>query len=261
MIPQTIEITFLGTGTSTGVPLIGCGCEVCKSPDPRDKRLRSSIMVRSATTTFVVDTTPDFRYQMLRTENTKLDAVLFTHPHKDHIGGLDDVRPFNFFQERSIKVYANELTVTNLKREYYYAFDNTKIAGLPEIELHVIDHVSPFLIGDIPVTPLLVWHNKMPVQAYRFGNFTYITDGKTVEPEELRKTFGSDTLVINALRREAHHSHFTLSEAIEVANKVGARQTYFTHLGHQMGRYEHISKELPPGMAFAYDGLRLQAIV
>lgn len=234
--------------------MIGCHCEVCTSTDKKDKRLRSSILVQSATTTIVVDTTPDFRYQMLRICNEKLDAVLFTHPHKDHTAGFDDVRAYNFFQHKAVPVYANEITAASLKREFAYVFADKKYPGIPEIQLNMIDE-KPFVIGDIPVQPILVWHHKMPVFAYRFGNFTYITDANRIDDAEKEMIKGSEVIVINALRKEQHLSHFTLSEAIKLAQEFNAKQTWFTHISHQLGNHEMVDKSLPQNIRLAYDGL------
>jgi len=252
-----LTITFLGTGTSSGVPMIACPCEVCHSSDPKDKRLRCSMLVQSANTTLVVDTGPDFRYQMLRADVTHLDAILFTHPHKDHVAGLDDVRAFNFFSGRSMNVYANELTQEVIIREFPYAFTENKYPGLPEIDLHSID-MEPFVVGDIPVTPILVWHLKMPVLAFRFGGFTYITDANKIEASEKEKIKGSEVLVLNALRKEKHISHFSLDEAIALAKELQVPQTFITHLSHQMGKHEDVGKSLPEGVSFAYDTLTIK---
>lgn len=252
----TLKITFLGTGTSTGVPLIGCNCAVCTSVDIKDKRLRSSILIESDTTTIVVDTTPDFRYQMLRANVKKLDAVLFTHPHKDHIAGLDDVRAYNFFQQKPMELYANSLTEEAIKREFAYAFSDKKIPGLPVLNLNTIDG-GPFVVGDIPVTPVLVWHYKMPVLGFRFGDFTYITDANKIEPAEKEKIKGSKVLVLNALRKEPHISHFTLNEAIAISQELGIPQSYFTHISHQLGQHAQVSEELSAAVSLAYDGLQL----
>lgn len=252
----SIKITFLGTGTSGGVPMIACGCYVCSSPDEKDKRLRSSILVESATTSLVVDTTPDFRTQMLRANVKKLDAVLFTHPHKDHIAGLDDVKAFNYFQKKSIDVYANELTQQALKREFNYIFADKKYPGIPDITMHTITNKS-FIVGDIPVTPVLVYHMQMPVLGFRFGKLTYITDANRIDDEEKQKIIGSETLIINALRKDAHMSHFNLQEAIDIADEMKIPHVYFTHISHQLGTYEEINSELQPGRQLAYDGLQL----
>jgi len=255
MFPK-LTITFLGTGTSTGVPMIACGCYVCTSPDEKDKRLRSSILVQSDKTCFVVDTTPDFRYQMLRINNKRLDAVLFTHPHKDHTAGLDDVRPYNYFNKQTIDVYANSLTEEALKREFAYVFSDFRYPGIPDINLITIDD-SPFMIGDIPVQPITVWHHKMPVYAYRFGDFTYITDANRIDDQEKEKIKGSKIMVVNALRREDHISHFTLQQAIALAQELEVPQTYLTHISHQLGRHAEEDAALPAGIHMGYDGLRL----
>ena len=246
----------MGTGTSSGVPMIACPCPVCASTDKKDKRLRSSILVQSATTTIVVDTTPDFRYQMLRADVKKLDAVLFTHPHKDHVAGLDDIRAYNFFQQQPMAIYANALTEETIIREFAYAFSDKKYPGVPDIHLNTIDNLS-FYIGDIPVTPIEVWHHKMPVLAFRFGAFTYITDANRIEPAEKDKIRGSSTIVLNALRKEKHISHYTLDEAIAEVRDLDIPQAYFTHISHQLGRHEEINADLPPGIQLAWDGLQL----
>ncbi|MBE7172333.1 MAG: MBL fold metallo-hydrolase [Williamsia sp.] len=251
-----LTISFLGTGTSSGVPMIGCGCAVCTSTDPKDKRLRSSILVRSEHTTLVVDSGPDFRYQMLRKGVKHLDAIVFTHPHKDHIAGLDDVRAYNFFSRRPMEVYANEMTQQALKREFAYAFSDFKYPGLPEINLNTIA-LDPFTVGDIPVIPIETWHHKMPVLGFRFGGFTYITDANRIEPSEKEKIRGSQVLVLNTLRKQPHISHFTLQEAIDLVHELQIPQAYFTHISHQLGKHADISQELPPGMELAYDGLEV----
>jgi phosphoribosyl 1,2-cyclic phosphate phosphodiesterase len=250
----SLTFTFLGTGTSGGIPMIACDCVVCRSTNKKDKRLRSSLLVRSATTTLVVDAGPDFRYQMLRAEVKNLDAIIFTHPHKDHVAGLDDVRAYNFFSGKPMEVYANEMTQEVLIREFPYAFADTKYPGVPEIRLNTIDY-EPFVVGDIPVLPVMVWHMKMPVMGFRFGNFTYITDANRIEPAEMEKIKGTEVLILNALRKEKHISHFTLDEAIKVSQEIDAAKTYFTHLSHQMGLHDEVNNELPDGVELAYDGL------
>ena len=256
MNSTALKITFLGTGTSSGVPMIACHCEVCTSTNKKDKRLRSSIMVQSATTSLVVDTTPDFRYQMLRENVNKLDAILFTHPHKDHVAGLDDIKAFNYFNNKAIDVYANELTQKALKNEFYYIFAEHKYPGVPDINLHTIEEAA-FYVGDILVTPIKVWHLNMPVLGFRFTNFTYITDANRIETEEANKIKGSDILVLNALRNEPHISHFTLQQAIEFAADLQIPQAYFTHISHQLGLHDAVSEILPAGNALAYDGLQI----
>lgn len=252
-----LSITFLGTGTSAGVPMIACDCEVCTSPDKKDNRLRSSILVESPNTTLVVDTGPDFRYQMLRANVKKLDAVLFTHPHKDHMAGLDDIRAFNFRTQKHMDIYADSLTEEALRRDFYYAFTDTKYPGIPELELHTIN-LDPFMVGDIPVTPILVWHLKMPVMGFRFGKFTYITDANRIDEGEKNKIRGSEVIVLNALRKQKHISHFTLGEAIDLVAELKIPAAYFTHISHQLGRHEEIESELPEGVHLAYDGLTIQ---
>ena len=236
--------------------MIACSCAVCTSEDLKDKRLRSSILVQSAATSFVVDTTPDFRTQMLRENVQKLDAVLFTHPHKDHIAGLDDVKAFTYFSANAMEVYANSLTEEALKREFSYVFSDRRYPGIPEINLNTID-LSPFYIGDIPVVPIQVWHLKMPVYGFRFGDFTYITDANRIEESEKQKIRGSNVVVINALRHKKHISHYTLDEAIELVSELNIPAAYFTHTSHQLGKHGDINNTLPAGMELAYDGLRL----
>jgi len=255
-VNPSLKITFLGTGTSSGIPMIGCDCEVCTSIDKKDNRLRASILVQSSTTTIVIDTTPDFRYQMLREKVKKIDAVLFTHPHKDHIAGLDDIRAFNFFQQSSINIYANTLTQEALKREFAYVFAEKKYPGIPEIDLCTIDK-KPFTVGDITIVPVLVWHLHMPVLAFRFADFTYITDANKIEEEEKKKITGSKIIVLNALREKKHISHFNLQEAIEMVQQLQVPEAYFIHLSHQMGKHKEVEKILPAGMHLAYDGLEL----
>ena len=236
--------------------MIACRCAVCTSPDKKDKRLRSSILVESPSTTIVIDTTPDFRYQMLRIGAQKLDAVLFTHPHKDHIAGLDDVRAFNFFQQKSVPLYGNSMTLDAVMREFAYAFADKKYPGVPELELNEIT-LDPFFIGDVPVTPIEVWHLKMPVYGFRFSDLTYITDANRIDEEEKEKIRGSKILIVNALRKEKHISHYTLDEAIALVNELQVPEAYFTHISHQLGKHEVIEKELPPGIHLGYDGLVL----
>jgi phosphoribosyl 1,2-cyclic phosphate phosphodiesterase len=253
----SLKITFLGSGTSSGVPMIACECAVCTSTDKKDKRLRSSILVESAQTRFVVDTTPDFRYQMLRENVRRLDAVLFTHPHKDHIAGLDDVRAYNYIQEQPMQVYANQMTIDALMREFAYAFADKKYPGVPNIELNTID-LERFSIGDIEIIPIEVWHMKMPVFGFRFGDFTYITDANRIEEDEKEKIRGSKVLVVNALRKEKHISHYNLDEAIELVHELKVPTAYFTHISHQLGRHEEIEKRLPKGIHLGYDGLVIE---
>ena len=251
-----LKITFLGTGTSSGVPMIGCNCEVCISPDIKDKRLRSSILVQSKTTTLVVDTTPDFRYQMLRADVKHLDAVVFTHPHKDHIAGLDDIRAYNFFLNKPMEIFANALTEEALRREFVYVFAENKYPGIPKLNMNTIA-AEPFMVGDIPIIPIVVYHLKMPVLGFRFGKFTYITDANRIDENEKQKIKGSEVIVLNVLRKEKHISHFTLDEAVTLVNELKIPKAYFTHISHQLGKHEDINNELPLNMQLAWDGLVL----
>ncbi len=251
-----ITVRFLGTGTSSGVPMVACSCPVCTSPDPKDKRLRSSILVQTADTTIVVDAGPDFRTQMLREKVKKLDAIIFTHSHKDHIAGLDDVRGFNYFSGKPMDIYGSEPTFEVIIREFSYAFTEKKYPGAPEIRLNPIS-TEPFVIGDLLVEPIPVWHLHMPVLGYRFGRFTYITDANRIEEDSRKKIRGSDILVLNALRKEKHISHFTLDEAVSMVKDLEIPKACFTHISHQLGKHEDISCELPEGVELAYDGLQL----
>ncbi|HVT83671.1 MAG TPA: MBL fold metallo-hydrolase [Chitinophagaceae bacterium] len=247
----------MGTGTSSGVPMIGCDCEVCSSADKKDKRLRSSILVKSSKTSIVVDTGPDFRYQMLRENIRHLDAVLFTHPHKDHLAGLDDIRAFNFFSKKPMQVYADSLTEEAVRRDFYYAFSDTRYPGIPEIHMNTIT-LAPFTIGDIAVTPVLAWHFKMPVMGFRFGRFTYITDANRIDDAEKEKIKGTEVLVLNALRKTEHISHFSLGQAIELAQELKPRETFFTHISHQLGKHAEVEAELPDHIHLAFDRMVLE---
>jgi len=252
-----VTITFLGTGTSQGVPVIACNCEVCTSADPRDKRLRTSILIKAEGKTIVVDSGPDFRYQMLREKVQWLDAIVFTHEHKDHIAGLDDIRAFNYKQQAPIDVYAVLRVQAAIKREFYYIFEDHKYPGIPQLTLHTIGD-KPFNIGRVNFIPIEVMHHKLPVLGFRINDFTYITDAKTVTEEEKEKIKGSKVLVVNALQTQTHISHFTLDEAIAFAEEIGAEKTYFTHISHRLGKHQDISAILPPQIELAYDGLRLE---
>jgi len=236
--------------------MIACDCEVCTSRDKKDKRFRPSIMVQSANTTIVVDTTPDFRCQMLREKVKNVDAILFTHPHKDHIAGLDDVRAFNFFNKKKMEIYANDLTEEALKREFGYAFADKKYPGVPDLNLNTITP-DPFFIGDIPIIPVQVWHLKMPVLGFRFGKFTYVTDANKIDGSEKEKIRGSEIFVVNVLRKQSHVSHFSLGEAIDLVQELNIPTVYFTHISHQLGLHQAIEAELPANIHLAYDGLIL----
>ncbi len=252
-----MHITFLGTGTSQGVPMIACNCVVCTSDDPHDKRLRSSILIEENGKNVVIDSGPDFRYQMLRAEVKHLEAVVFTHEHKDHIAGLDDIRAFNYFQNSAIDVYADPRVQTALKREFSYIFSDYQYPGIPQINLKTIG-IEPFTAAGIPFIPIEVMHYKLPVLGFRIHDFTYITDAKTVSEKETEKIKGSKVLVLNGLQKEKHISHFTFAEAITFAEKIGAEITYFTHISHRLGKYEDVSAELPKNIRLAYDGLQLE---
>ncbi|PZF73686.1 MBL fold metallo-hydrolase [Taibaiella soli] len=253
-----MKITFLGTGTSQGVPVIGCDCNVCTSTDKRDKRLRSAVWVETPEASIVIDSGPDFRYQMLRANVRKLDALVFTHGHKDHIAGMDDVRAYNYFQQKAMDVYATKETQDSLHREFSYIFAGLDYPGIPQINLHTITPDRPFFINGLELIPIRVLHYRLEVLGFRIGDFTYITDANFIAPEELAKAKGSKVFVLNALRREPHISHFTLNEAVAIAKEVGAEQTYFTHISHQLGLHEELNEELPKGMQLAYDTLSFE---
>ncbi len=251
-----MKITLLGTGTSQGVPMIGCPCEVCQSMDYRDKRLRVAVHIEVSGNSFVIDTGPDFRQQMLRERINQLDAVLLTHSHKDHLAGLDDVRAFNYLQKKDMPVYGMKQTLNQVRSEFYYAFEDLKYPGTPQIQLNEIDE-NDFVVNGVTITPLLVFHLHMQVFGFRIGNFSYITDANQIPEQTFEKLKGTEILVLNALQKESHPSHFTLSEAVNIAQKIGAPQTYFTHMSHRLGLHKNIEKELPKSIALAYDGLSL----
>lgn len=251
-----MKITFLGTGTSMGVPVIGCECEVCRSTNEKDKRLRTSIAIEVEGQTWVVDTGPDFRQQMLRARITKLDAVLFTHEHKDHTAGLDDVRAYNHQTEKDLPIYANLATQYALKMAFPYAFPTeNRYPGAPSIVPHTIDSKSPFEVNGIKIQPIEVIHGKMPVLGFRVGDFTYITDAKTIVPTEFDKIRGSKILVFNTLKKTSHWSHLTLEEGLALVEELQPERAYFTHLSHRMGLHDEIQSELPENVFLAYDGL------
>ncbi len=251
-----MKFTFLGTGTSQGVPVITCQCEVCVSTDLKNNRTRSSLLIQSEKTIVVIDTGPDFRVQMLREKVQDLDAVLFTHGHKDHVAGLDDIRPFNYLLDKTIDVYAEERVQETLKREFSYAFTTQQYPGAPQIKLNTIDE-SPFMISDIPFIPIRAMHKDLPVLGFRVHDFTYITDANFIAETELEKIKGSKVLVLNALRKETHYSHFNLQQAIEIVEKIKPEHAYFTHISHHLGLHEDVEKELPNNVHLAYDGLQI----
>ena len=252
-----MKITFLGTGTSQGIPVISCKCEVCLSAESKDKRLRSSVLIEVDDKVFVIDTGPDFRQQMLREEVVNMTAVLFTHDHKDHVAGLDDIRAFNYTLNRKIDVYAASNVQTSLIREFPYVFTTYKYPGVPEINLHTIDD-KPFTIEGVEFIPIQVMHHKLPVLGFRVGDFTYITDANYISPEEKEKIKRSKVIVLNALRKEDHISHFTFEQAIALMHELQPETGYLTHVSHQLGLHDVIEKELPAFVHLAYDGLKLQ---
>lgn len=252
---MSLKVTFLGTGTSQGVPVIACNCRVCSSGNSKDNRLRTSALIETDGHNILIDSGPDFRYQILRAGITHLDAILFTHQHRDHIAGLDDIRSFNFKQKKAMPIYGNDLVIDQIKREFHYVFEN-KYPGVPQLEIHQIDN-RPFLIGDLAITPIEVLHHKLPVLGFRIKNFTYITDANTISEKEIAKIRGSKTLVINALQRDNHISHFTLEEALKVIDIIQPENAFLIHISHKLGLHDEVSKELPPNVNLAYDGLTI----
>jgi phosphoribosyl 1,2-cyclic phosphate phosphodiesterase len=251
-----LKVTFLGTGTSQGVPVIGCSCSVCKSLDFRNKRFRCSIHFDLGDLSLVVDTGPDFRSQILRADIKRLDGILFTHEHKDHTAGLDDIRPFNFRQQKDMPIFGRSNVLEQIKREFAYVFSSKKYPGVPRIEPIEINE-NPFLIQGVKITPIPVLHYKLPVLGFRIGDFTYITDTNFIPDESMKLIEGSKVVVLNALQKEPHISHFTLDEAILKAKEIGAEQTYLTHISHKVGLHNEVDEELPKGISLAYDGLEI----
>lgn len=249
-----MKITFLGTGTSQGVPVIACECSTCLSDDQHDKRLRTSLLLENNGTTLLFDAGPDFRQQMLREHIMKLDSILLTHEHKDHIAGLDDVRAFNYKSQDAIDIWAEERVQKALKKEYSYVFSEYQYPGVPRMRLNSITG-EPFIVKNISVQPIRVFHYRLPIFGFRIGNFAYITDANYIPEESKEKLFGVKYLVINALRKEKHISHFSLKEAMDLIDELSPKKAFLTHISHQMGLHKNISAELPARISLAYDGL------
>jgi phosphoribosyl 1,2-cyclic phosphate phosphodiesterase len=252
-----VTVTFLGTGTSQGVPVIGCECEVCRSLDFRDKRLRVSIHVQVGATSLIVDSGPDFRQQVLRERIKKLDALLFTHEHKDHTSGLDDIRAYNFMQHTDMPLYGEERVLKQIQQEFAYIFSGHNYPGIPRVTLYPITE-EPFALDGIPITPIRVLHYKLPVLGFRIQDFTYITDANFIADREKEKIAGSKVIVLNALRKEPHISHFSLAEAVALLEELKPQKAYITHISHLMGLQREVEAELPDFVHLAYDGLKLE---
>lgn len=252
-----IEATFLGTGTSQGVPVIGCPCEVCGSADHRDQRLRTSLHIRWGDLSLVIDAGPDFRQQMLRAGIRDLDAILLTHEHNDHVAGMDDVRPYNFMQQRHMPVYGTRWVLGEIRARFAYAFDAEPYPGAPRFELKVIEPQVALLLGGREVIPILADHGGVPVLGFRFGPLVYMTDAKTIAPEERRKIRGARVLILNALRKTPHYSHLHLDAAMALARDCEVGETWFTHVSHDMGLHETVSQALPGGFGLAWDGMKI----
>lgn len=256
LIPGQIQITFLGTGTSTGVPVVACDCEVCRSLDKKDTRLRTSAMVTINGSNLIIDCGPDFRYQMIREKVEDICAILFTHGHRDHIAGLDDVRAFNYVLNKTVDIFASPNVIQSINTEFPYIFTEKRFFGAPQLNFHVISN-EPFDIRSIPVTPIEVMHHQLSVFGFRIGDLTYITDANYISPEEKEKIKGSKILVINALRKSKHISHFSLEEAVEIIEEIKPQMAFITHISHFLGLHEKIENELPPYIRLAYDGLKV----
>ncbi len=250
-------VTVLGSGTSGGVPMIGCNCVVCTSEDAKDKRLRASVLLELNNQKIVIDAGPDFRQQMLQHRVKWLNAILLTHTHRDHTAGLDDIRAYNFFQKRPMDIYLTEEAERSIRFEYHYVFADQWYPGLPQMHFLNIEN-RPFFIGEIKFIPVLVKHHKMDVFGFRINDFTYITDANFIAPEEKEKIKGSNVLMLNALRKEKHISHFTLGEALKLINELQPATAYLTHISHQLGRHINIENELPQNVHLAYDGLKIE---
>lgn len=255
---HSVRLEFLGTGTSQGIPVLGCMCAVCASSNPKDKRLRSSVIISVDDLKIVIDTGPDFRQQMLRSNHVDCDAVLFTHEHMDHVAGLDDIRAINFQQDKDMPLYGSEGVEEALHRMFHYAFAKNPYPGAPVVTFHRIGS-EPFNAQGIDVTPIAVKHGRMPVYGFRIGDLTYITDAKFIEEKERDKIRGSKVIIVNALRKKEHHSHMNLEQALEFMDEMQPERGYFTHISHLLGTHESVEKELPANIRLAYDGLIVEA--
>jgi phosphoribosyl 1,2-cyclic phosphate phosphodiesterase len=253
-----LKLTFLGTGTSQGVPVIACECEVCNSVDYRNQRLRSSVHFDDGETSIVVDTGPDFRQQMLSNRILKLDAILYTHEHKDHTAGMDDVRSYNFKQKKDMPLYGRQFVLDQIQQEFAYVFSKNKYPGTPSVALHSIEN-NTFQVGTMEVTPIEVLHYKLPVYGFRVKDIAYITDAKTISAEEKSKLQGLDVLVLNALQNEPHISHFTLSEALALIEEIQPKRAFLTHISHKLGLHKEVQETLPENVKIAYDGLSINS--
>ncbi len=253
-----IRVTFLGTATSIGVPVIACDCPVCKSTDKKDKRFRASILIQIADIAIAVDCGPDFRIQMIRENVENLDAVIFTHEHRDHIAGLDDIRAFNYVLNKKIDIYGCERVMEAIKIEFPYIFaDNMRYFGAPQLEIHNIG-CEPFEINGVNIIPIQVMHDKLPILGFRIGDFTYITDASFISEVEKEKIKGSKVIVLNALRNSKHIAHFSVAEAVEILEELKPEQGYLTHVSHFIGLHEDVNKKLPPFIQLAYDSLVIE---
>jgi len=252
-----LEVTFLGTGTSGGVPMVACDCEVCRSSDSKDKRLRTSVLIQSENTTICIDAGPDFRKQMLDNSVRTLDALLITHGHRDHVGGLDDIRPFNFLQGKVMEIFCDKYAEEMIREQYSYAFKSNGYEYAPKMKFSIISD-DDFTVNELTITPLEVMHHNLPVRAFRIGDFTYITDAKTIDESQMKKVEGTKILVLNALRKHNHNAHLTVDEALAIVERIKPESTYFIHMSHHFGKHEDMQPTLPENVFIAYDGLKIE---